>query len=119
MTIDEFFDGYPRSREMFDLLSDALGDIEGFSFVPAASQVALVDGAPFAWVWIPDRYLSGGHAPLVLTIPSRARIESDRFKEAPEVRPGRYVHHLELWDDADVDAQVVAWLQDAREASRS
>jgi hypothetical protein len=34
-----------------------------------------------------------------------------------EVRPGRFMHHLELWSADDLDDEVEGWLRAAWEAA--
>jgi hypothetical protein len=79
------------------------------------SQVAFYRMKAFAWTWIPDRYLHGKHAPLVLTLGFRYRDPSLRWKEIIEPYPGRFTHHLELHSTTDIDAEVCSWLRAAWE----
>jgi len=74
------------------------------------SQIAFRHRAAFAWVWAPGQYLGEGRAPLVVSVGLDHRDPSPRWKEVVEVRPGRFMHHLELWRPDDVDDEVVAWL---------
>jgi hypothetical protein len=75
----------------------------------------LLDDRPraFAWVWTPERWLSGKTAPLVLSIGLSRRDRSKRWKQVVEPKKGRGMHHLELWRVSDVDAQVRKWLAEA------
>lgn len=81
------------------------------------SQVVFEHTRPVAWAWVPGQYLGGRGSPLVLSIALSARDPSPRWKEVVEVRPGRFMHHLELWASEDVDAQVMGWLLLAWEAA--
>jgi hypothetical protein len=45
------------------------------------------------------------------------RSDSPRWKEIVEPAPGRFTHHLELYDVADVDDEVRGWLRQAWEAA--
>ena len=113
MTLDEFFAGQENSRLIFAAVSltvEATGHAE---LRVGKSQVSFRRRKPFAWVWMPGRYLSGRVAPLVLTLSFRSRDGSPRWKEIIEPKPGRFAHHLELYSTADVDDQVRGWLQDA------
>jgi hypothetical protein len=113
MTLDEFFSGYEESRSIFNALRaviDALGPTE---LRVTKSQVEFRRSKAFAWVWVPGKYLSGKSAPLVLTVVSRSRNESPRWKEIVEPTPGRFTHHLELYSTADIDKEVHRWLRDA------
>ena len=66
-------------------------------------------------MWIPSRYLKRAAAPLVLSIFLRRRLDSTRWKQVVEPAPGRYTHHLELYDASDVDQEVREWLREAWE----
>jgi hypothetical protein len=128
MTLDQFFSGYDESRRIFDALRaaiEALGPAEASTEVEASStlevrvtksQVAFRRRKAFAWAWVPDRYLGGGHAPLVLTLSFAERNPSPRWKQIVEPAPGRFTHHLELTSESEIDGEVRGWLQAAWEA---
>jgi hypothetical protein len=112
VTLDEFFAGYEASRPLFDSLrklADSLGDSE---LRISKSQIAITRRQAFAWAWVPDRYLSGAHAPLVLSVALPRRDPSPRWKQVIEPSPGRFMHHLELRAESDLD-EVRACLQEA------
>lgn len=122
MHLDEFFAGYDESRRVFDALRAAIEALEteasGVVEVRVTkSQVAFRRRKAFAWAWVPDRYLGGGHAPLVLTLSFAERDGSPRWKQIVEPAPGRFTHHLELWSEREIDDEVRGWLQAAWEAA--
>jgi hypothetical protein len=123
MTLDQFFSGYDGSRRIFDALRaaiEALGSAEASTEVEVRvtrSQVAFRRRKAFAWAWVPDRYLGGGHAPLVLTLSFDRRDGSPRWKQIVEPAPGRFTHHLELWSETEIDEEVRGWLRAAWEAA--
>ena len=71
----------------------------------------------FARAWVPDRYLRGGHAALVLTLSFPRPDSSPRWKQIVEPAPGRFTHHLELHAESEIDDQVRGWLHKAWEAA--
>lgn len=77
------------------------------------SQVALRRRRGFAYLWLPGQYLSRPGAEVVLSIALRRRIESPRWKEVVEPKPGQWMHHLEIRDASDVDQEVTGWLHEA------
>jgi Domain of unknown function (DUF5655) len=113
MTLDEFFEGYEQSRQLFDALCsmiEALGTVE---LRVTKSQIAFRRNRAFAWAWVPAKYLRGKTAPLVLTLGLSGKDKSPRWKEIVEPRPGRFVHHLELYTLGQLDDEVRGWLQAA------
>ncbi|HEU0299778.1 MAG TPA: DUF5655 domain-containing protein [Longimicrobium sp.] len=113
--VDDFFSGHPESRAIFDAVQAAVQAIGPAQVRVTKSQVSFRRERGFAWAWMPDVYLEGGHAPLVLTLALRRRDASPRWKQVVEPYPGRFTHHLELRAPSEVDAQARRWLQEAWE----
>ncbi len=117
MTLDEFFTGHENARPIFEALRSTIEDLGPVEMRVTKSQVAFYRRMAFAWAWMPDRYLHGNHAPLVLTLSFRYRDSSPRWKEIVEPKPGRFTHHLELYSAPDIDDEVRGWLRAAWEAA--
>ena len=111
--LTEFFAGFPASRPIFDALREMIETLGPVALRVGKSQVSFRRRVAFAWAWIPDRYLRGDHAPLVLSLSLRRRDDSPRWKEIVEPAPGRLMHHLELHGVGEVDDQVRGWLAEA------
>ena len=117
--LEAFFAGYEASRPLFDALRAAVAALGPVEMRAGKSQIAFRRRVAFAWAWVPDRYLDGGHAPLVLSVALRRRDDSPRWKQIVEPAPGRFMHHLELWTATDIDDAVRAWLEEAWAAAAS
>jgi len=113
MTLDEFFDGWEESREVFDALRGAVEASGAADIGVTKSQVAFRRRRAFAWAWVPDRYLGGGHTPLVLSLALGYRNASPHWKQIVEPARGRFKHHLELHSAGEIDDEVRAWLREA------
>lgn len=113
MDIEAFFEDYEASRPLFDAVWRLMQTIGPAELRVSKSQIAFRRRVAFAWAWIPDRYLRGGHAPLVLSVSLRRRDDSPRWKEIVEPATGRFMHHLELRDVGEIDDQVRGWLEEA------
>jgi len=113
MTPDKLFAGHPLSFLLYQQIQQTIQDIGEAQEKTTKSQVAFYHRRAFAWVWRPGQYLDGRGAPRVLTVSLRSRDPSPRWKEVVEPHPGRFVHHLELTDPADVDDEVINWLRRA------
>lgn len=64
MTLDEFFSGFEDSRPLFESLAQSVARLGAAEVRITGSQIAWARSQPFAWAWLPDRYLGSGHAPL-------------------------------------------------------
>lgn len=116
MTLDEFLTGYEESRPIFDALRAAIDALGPADVRVTKSQVAFRRRKPFAWAWVPARYLGHG-APLVLSLSFARRDGSPRWKEIVEPAPGRFMHHLELRAASEIDDEVLRWLREVWEAA--
>jgi hypothetical protein len=113
MTLDDFFQGYERCRPIYAAIQGVLNGIGYAEIRPSKSQIAFKRKKAFAWVWIPGKILRGKVAPLVLSISLNYRDPAERWKEIVEPAPGRFMHHLELYNVTDIDDQVTDWLRTA------
>ena len=81
------------------------------------TQIGWARRRGFAFLWQPRRWLRPPAAEVVLSIASTRPIPSPRWKQVVEVRPGLFMHHLELRADSDLDDETDAWLAEAFEAA--
>jgi hypothetical protein len=110
--VDAFFADRPASRALFDAVRACVEGIGPVDLRASKSQVAFRRRVAFAYAWVPGDYVRSD-VPLVLTVALRRRDASPRWKEVVEPRPGRFTHHLELRDVAEVDEAVRTWLEEA------
>lgn len=113
MTLDEFFEGFESSRPIFDAVSQMVSSVGSSSVRVSKSQIAFSRRRAFAWAWVPARYLPQSTVPLVLSVALDRRDESALWKQIVEPAPGRFMHHLELTQASDLDAQVLTWVTEA------
>jgi hypothetical protein len=114
---EAFFAGSQVGLAAFRRVQDVLERLGPCDLRVTRTQVAWARRRGFAVLWMPGRWLRRPAAEVVLTIASDHRIESARWKQVAEVRPGIVNHHLELHSGADVDAEVASWLADAYRAA--
>ena len=113
MDVDDFFQGFEGSRPVFNVLRHRIAELPRVSMAVTKSQIAFRRKRAFAWAWIPDRYLRGQNAPLVLSFAFRYRDASPRWKQIVEPSRGRFMHHVELNSPAELDQEVTQWLWEA------
>ena len=113
----EHLAAHPRSARLLDAVRSVLGGIGPTEEVLSRSQVAFRRRRVVVRAWVPDQYLRGDHAPLVLTFEFAEADASERWKQVLEPAPGRFTHHLEVWEPSDLDADVESWLRRAYDAA--
>ena len=114
-SIDDYFNHRDNSKALFEILLPIIKDTGNSEMSISKSQIAFHRKKAFAWVWIPGKYLRGKTAPLVLTIALPYRDPSHRWKEVVEQETGHFIHHLELFTNADIDSEASDWLRTAWE----
>jgi hypothetical protein len=110
---DDFFDGYPTARAVYDRVCAMLAEIGPFQERITKSQVAFRRRRGFAFLWMPGRYLAKPTAEVVLSIALGRSDGSDRFKEVAHPAPHQWLHHLEVRRVDDLDDEVAGWLREA------
>ena len=115
-TPEQVFSGSPRGLELFHAVETMLAAPVPAAMRATKSQVAFRETRGFAYLWWPGRYVDSG-VPAVLSIALPRRIDSARFKEIVNPSPGVWMHHLELHDEQELDAEVAGWLREARAAA--
>lgn len=116
--VDDFFRDQPASRKLYEAVAGLIAEIGCAELSVTKSQIAFRRSRPFAWVWLPGRYLRGPRvAPLVLSLVFPQRDSSPRWKEIVETARGRVTHHLELYSADDLDDEVRGWLRAAWEGA--
>ncbi|MDI3211158.1 DUF5655 domain-containing protein [Arthrobacter sp. AL12] len=115
-TPEQVFSGSPRGLELLHAVERLLAVPVPPVVRATKSQVAFRERRGFAYVWWPGRYVDSG-VPAVLSIALPRRIDSARFKEIANPLPGMWMHHLELHNKQDLDAEVAGWLREARAAA--
>lgn len=115
-TPEQLFSGSPRGLELLHAVERLLAVPAPPELRVTKSQVAFREKRGFAYVWWPGRYLDSG-VPAVLSIALPRRIDSARFKEIVNPSPGVWMHHLELHNEQELDAEVAGWLGEARAAA--
>ena len=93
----------------------------GTEIRPRRTQVGFFDGCGFAWAWPARKKRDRDAGRIGLTLGLGAPVTSARIAEAVEPYPGRWTHHLLLSSPAEIDAELLGWLDEAHSfaASRS
>jgi hypothetical protein len=111
MTPEEHFAGHPFAEAVFRWTRDRLDALGPCEVRVTKSQVAFRRRRGFAYVWMPGRYLAHPAAEVVLSVALPRHDPSPRFKEVVHPTAQQWLHHLEVLDLGDLDAEVEGWLE--------
>jgi hypothetical protein len=117
VTPEEHFAGHPFAEAVFTWTRDVLTGLGPCDVRATKSQVAFRRRRGFAYVWMPGRYLAHPAAEVVLSVSLPRHDPSPRFKEVVHPTTGQWLHHLEVHDLDDLDAEVEGWLGEAYAAA--
>lgn len=106
-----FSAGMPRETALFERLERLVLSFGDVSVKHDRTQTAFVRRVQFAWVSLPRRKSEAGAVMLSVGLPGR--MESPRVQYAAEVSPGRWMHHLIIREESEIDAEIKAWLEAA------
>lgn len=112
----EFFAGSPDGLRLYEAVAAAVAELGAHEVRVSRSQVSFRRRRGFAYVWRPGRYVRSD-VPAVLSVALPRELASERFKEVAHPTPRVWMHHLELDDVAQVDAEVSRWLAEAYAAA--
>jgi len=104
-------------RQVLARVGDVVAEAGGAQLRVRRTQTGWARRRYFAVLWSPQRWLGERAALLVLTVYLPERLESARFKEVVQVRPGIWAHHLEIRAVTDLDDEVASWLTQAWDAA--
>ncbi len=104
----------PFAQAAFEAVRSAVvGAGERFDVAVSKSQIAFRRKRGFAYIWFPEQYLTNPAAKVVLTIALGRHDPSPRWKSVVHASAAHWIHHLEIRDVSDIDAEVAAWLAEA------
>lgn len=114
---EHFFCDCALGGAVFRQVQATIGGLGGCDLRVDETQVGWARRRGFAFLWLPGRWLQGQHAEVVLSVGLPRHDDSPRWKQVTEVRPGLFMHHLELRATSDIDSEVDNWLAEAFEAA--
>ncbi len=117
MTAEEllFFDAKPQFLPLYRSLREALERLHPELTVKVSkTQISLRNRHVFACVCLPGRRGKAWPADcLLLSFGLAYRRESPRILQAVEAYPRRWTHHVPLTEEAQLDPELLAWLEEA------
>ena len=84
------------------------------------SQIAFRNRYNYAFVSLPTRRVKGRPGRyLILTFGLGHHLEHPRIVEAVEPYPGRWTHHVLVADPAELDEELLSWVEEAYRFSQT
>ena len=114
LSVDLFFMKQPELLPLYLEIERAVRDRLGdFEVVVQKSQITWKGPGSFAALWLPRWKRPDGRIYVGLSFFLEFQVESPRIPYSTEPYPNRWTHHLLLTDPAEIDRQLLDWLQEA------
>ena len=119
--IARFFSQMPGIVPVYVAIEDRiLSRFQNVSVEIFKTQISFRSKRGFAYVWLPGRKLKNRPVRyLVLSFGLDKRIQSPRILESVETYKNRWMHHLIIENQAEIDDEVMDWINQAYTFARS
>lgn len=111
-SVQQFFDDAPAALAIYEAAERMAAGLGPHEVRVGKSQISFRRRRGFAYLWRPGVYVKSS-VPLVLSLALPRHLDSPRFKQVVHPSSRAWMHHLELPDSAELDAEVRAWMQEA------
>ena len=116
-----YFSASPTEQALYEMLVRQMDTCMPEASVKVQkSQISFYDRHLFAAASIPlRRKKNWPNTCLLVTFGLSHRVEDPRISVAVEPYPNRWTHHVLISESDQIDAQLMAWLEEARTFARS
>ncbi|HBP25980.1 MAG TPA: hypothetical protein DD618_03410 [Acholeplasmatales bacterium] len=113
--ISGFLKNDPKLTTLYEQLeSKILERMENVKVILQKSQIAFRSSKSFAFVWLPIRPMKNRlESYLILSFGLDYLLSNPRVIEAVGVRPKRWTHHIIIQKPAEIDEEILNWLDQA------
>lgn len=111
-TVEQFFNGASTAFGLYEEAERMAASVGPHEIRVGKSQISFRRHRGFAYLWRPGVYVKSS-VPLVLSLALPRDLGSPRFKQIVHPSSGIWMHHLELTDTTQLDAEVRTWMQEA------
>lgn len=115
-TVERYFAGAPDALGLYQAAERMAAEPGPHEVRVGKSQISFRRRRGYAYLWRPGVYVNSP-VPLVLSLALPRNLGSPRFKQVVHPAKGTWMHHLELTDSSQLDAEVRGWLLEAYEAA--
>lgn len=115
-TVQQFFDDAPAAFGLYQAAERMAAGLGPHEVLVSKSQISFRRRRGYAYLWRPGAYVKSS-VPLVLSLALPRNLGSPRFKQVAHPSAGTWMHHLELTDRSQLDAEVRGWMLEAYDAA--
>jgi hypothetical protein len=110
---ERLFADEPGAAEAYRVVRGMVEGIGPADVRTTKSQVAFRRGRGFAYLWLPVAWARRTEVEVVLSIALARHDDSTRWKQVAQPARDTWMHHLEVREVGELDAEVLGWLREA------
>ncbi len=107
-----FFAARPKAQEIYLVIRDKILGLSGVTLSVHKMQISFYARRAFACVWHPPVKRLGEEA-MMLSFYLPWPLESPRLFGRAEAKPGRFTCHIVVTEAAQLDPELLGWLEQA------
>jgi hypothetical protein len=112
--VQKFFLGKSTQHHLFDLLKQYIQTLGFVEMKVTKSQISFSNKRQFAWVWLPMPWdKKRPKDSTVLSFSLGEKTVHPQIVQIVEPYPGRFMHHVILEKESDINDDVKKWLKRA------
>lgn len=110
-----FFDRMPQALPLYEAFIEKLdAAVPSYNLSVKKTQISFSNRYNFAFVSLPVRKMKGWpEVCIIVTFGLRDQVTDPRIAVSVEPYPNRWTHHVVVGDAAEIDGQLMAWIQEA------
>lgn len=110
-----FFDRMPQALPLYEAFIEKLdAAVPSYNLSVKKTQISFSNRYNFAFVSLPVRKMKGWpEVCIIVTFGLRDQVTDPRIAVSMEPYPNRWTHHVVVGDAAEIDGQLMAWIQEA------
>ncbi len=113
-TIDKLFGGKAIQAKLYQHIRAFVETLGPVTIKVTKTQVSFANGRQFAWVWLPMEWAKNRPPnSIVLSFSLGEHLRHAMIVQVVEPYPGRWMHHVIVQDESDLNDDVRGWLTDA------
>ncbi len=115
-TAEKLFIGKPVQFRLYRHVRDFITSIGQVGLDVRKTQISFGWKKKFAWVWLPMEWdTRRPPTSIVVSFALGEPIDDPRIVQVVEPRPGRWMHHVIIQTESDLNEDVKGWLRQAYE----
>lgn len=116
-TFEDFLKKNPPAVLLCDVITERIcSELKDVKIKQGKTQISLSNKYGFAYIWFPPRKMKGRpELYIIVSFGLGQPLTNPRIVEVIETYPGRWMHHVIIQNEEEIDDQLMGWIRAAYE----